>query len=652
MNDNMDTESDPVLICLEQLQSSPTATAAVHHVKSAQQPTKSRTKRARVACLHCRRRKVPRQPVSSPRESASISEDMDLAVHHGELGTLGDNAKDHPSSTGKQHEVLTASIEDENMACQLESIDIPSLQVPTVDLGAPGLWSAPYFVHCDLSGLSSEDLAYLQNKGCFHFPDKHILDQLLLSYFDYIHPHMPFIDETEFWDMYRTHFHSPGTPLDAGQHCFSILLFQAMLFAATTCAPVAVLTRLGYTSRGKARREAFSRARALYSLDIEKDNLVLVQTFLLMSYWKGQVGEDKDGWHWVGLAVSLALHLGLHRQPRPRSTLTQRQQTIRRRCWWGCVVRDRLLALSQQRQPRIQLQTSDVGILTLADYNVGLRSGVSNLSSAEELGKRTATSIFSVQLIRLMLSVEREDDLSNGRAYPSSPAASPPETWSRKQTASFDDGRMVGHAGLDNWRLHLPEVLQPSTCPDADESVLPCILVHRNVLQIYYHKLILSMITPLRWPKRVSTGQASMDMQLAHTSTLALLQLHNALVDHDAVHCLPGSCFDAASLTKFDATLQTPPAEDVPLPTRPRSPEGTHIQSPISPTPWSQSDMSQSHCTDIMNSCDYLDTLDSDQSLLDLTISGASGLDEPLFPDMERIDELDSVRYPLRDSSE
>jgi hypothetical protein len=108
-----------------------------------------------------------------------------------------------------------------------------------------------------------------------------------------------------------------------------------------------------------------------------------------------------------------------------------------------------------------------------------------NLSSAEELGKRTAMSMFSVQLIRLLLCVERDGDLFNEHAHTLSPT-SPPETWSRKEITPLDDGLMIGHAGLDSWRQNLPEVLQLSTCPDADESILPCILVHRNVLQIYY----------------------------------------------------------------------------------------------------------------------------------------------------------------------
>jgi hypothetical protein len=143
-------------------------------------------------------------------------------------------------------------------------------------------------------------------------------------------------------------------------------------------------------------------------------------------------------------------------------------------------------------------------------------------------------------------------------------------------------------------------------------------------------------------------GQASRDMQLAHTSTLALVKLHNNLVDHDAIHCIPGSCFDAAFFTRFDAKLQTPPAEVCPLQTRPPSKKATQIQSPISSELFNanlyyQPDINRNHRANMMTLCDYFNRLDGDQPLLDLTIPGASCPDEPLFPGLEGVGELDSI---------
>lgn len=349
-------------------------------------------------------------------------------------------------------------------------------------LRPPPLESTPSYLTCDLSRISNEDISYLQGKGCFHLPKKDILDDLFTCYFDYVHPHMPFIDETEFWEVYLRRDVESRPAHRCNESRISLLLFQAILFAATTCAPLSVLRRAGYSSRKIARRDAFFRVRALYSLDVERDNLVLVQTLLLMSYWRGDAGEDKDAWHWSGLAISLAAGLGLHRQLNTR--LTRRQETLRRRCWWSCVLRDRLVALSEQRPPRLRLDESDVPMLTLADYNVSLRSGMSELSPGEELGKRTALSMFSLQLIRLMLCTGIKSPSQTGDSDISSPAAE--ETWTRSRLPTHDDSSMTGHPELDFWRLNLPEVLQRSPSSDGDDTVLPCILVHRDALHIYY----------------------------------------------------------------------------------------------------------------------------------------------------------------------
>lgn len=340
----------------------------------------------------------------------------------------------------------------------------------------------PSYIHCDLSHISHDDLSYLQGKGCFTLPRKEILDDLLKCYFDYIHPHVPFLDEQEVWETYLDRDSGSQRFHHIDGYRISLLLFQAIIFAATTCAPLNVLRKEGYSSRGAARRDAFYKVRTMYTLDIEQDKMVVLQTLLLMSFWRGTSGEDKDAWHWSGLAISLASTLSLHCQS--ETHLSERQRTLRKRCWWSCVLRDRLLALSEQRAPRLRPEEYDVPLLTLADYNVGLRCAISELSPEEELGKRTALSMFSLQLIRLMLLVGKRDAPGTGDMNVASPAAT--ETWARTRLATHDDGSMTGLDDLDFWRLNLPEVLQRPANPTGDDTVLSCILVHRNALQIYY----------------------------------------------------------------------------------------------------------------------------------------------------------------------
>lgn len=429
---------------------------------------------------------APSTPEVSKRQASAQEPALADAMH--EENPSASSASRYTSSYPAHEELIDPSIADLLKYATPESNSTASNPSSFAKADAtktrPQLGPMPCFLTCDLSNVSSEDISYLRNKGCFDFPEKGILNELLLSYFDYIAPHMPFIDETGFWEMYHALYYDGNQSRsdELNTSGLTLLLFQAMLFAATTCAPMTVLSRLGYASRSTARRDAFFRVRALYSLNVERDSTALVQTFLLMSYWRGDIGEDKDVWHWTGLAVSTAIDIGLHR--RSKVGLTQRQYTLRRRLWWSCVLRDRLVALSQQRQPRIRLEESDVSMLTLGEYNVTLRSGLGGLSAGEELGKRTAMSMFSLHLIRLVLCMEGKSPTFAGQSNGISPGI--PAIWSRSRFVPDDHGNIIGHAELDNWRVNLPEVLQPSSCPDADESVLPCILVHRDALQIYY----------------------------------------------------------------------------------------------------------------------------------------------------------------------
>lgn len=340
----------------------------------------------------------------------------------------------------------------------------------------------PSYINFHLANASEADVSYLQDKGCFSFPQKDIIDDLLKCYFDYIHPQVPFLDEQEFWETYLDRGRdTPHSHRSDDRHGISLLLFQAVLFAATTCASLSLLRRAGYSSRWAARRDAFYKVRALYSFDVEQDKMIMLQTLLIMSFWRGD-GEDKDAWHWSGLAVTLASDLFLHRQP--NTQLTERQKTLRKRCWWSCVLRDRLLALTEERDPRLRLEESDMPLLTLADYNVGLRCAISELSAEAELGKRTALSMFSLQLIRLVICVGDDSPSRPPSLTSSSPVAH--EIWDRTRLAPPDEGSTTGLPNLDFWRLNLPEVLQRSSDSIRDDEMLPCVLVHRNSLHIYY----------------------------------------------------------------------------------------------------------------------------------------------------------------------
>lgn len=115
---------------------------------------------------------------------------------------------------------------------------------------------------------------------------------------------------------------------------------------------------------------------------------MVLQAVLLMSIWSETADDEKGGWHWLGVAQSIALGLGLHRNPRDESTSLDTRR-LRRRLWWSLYIRDRMFVLAMSRPARLRDEDFDTAPLTMDDFDLGESSAgtkvdaaVSNLMSA------------------------------------------------------------------------------------------------------------------------------------------------------------------------------------------------------------------------------------------------------------------------------
>jgi hypothetical protein len=106
----------------------------------------------------------------------------------------------------------------------------------------------------------------------------------------------------------------------------------------------------------------------LYDFDYEVDRISLVQALLLMTYWYETPDDQKDTWHWMGVSLSLAHTIGLHRNPE-QSNMDLKRQRLWKRIWWSCFMRDRLIALGMRRPTRIKNEDCDVPMLVLDDFD-------------------------------------------------------------------------------------------------------------------------------------------------------------------------------------------------------------------------------------------------------------------------------------------
>lgn len=88
-----------------------------------------------------------------------------------------------------------------------------------------------------------------------------------------------------------------------------------------------------------------------------------------MTYWYETPDDQKDTWHWMGVAISLAHTIGLHRNP-AHTSMPVHKQKLWKRIWWSCFMRDRLVALGMRRPTRIKDEDFDVPMLEDSDFEI------------------------------------------------------------------------------------------------------------------------------------------------------------------------------------------------------------------------------------------------------------------------------------------
>jgi hypothetical protein len=79
--------------------------------------------------------------------------------------------------------------------------------------------------------------------------------------------------------------------------------------------------------------------------------------------------DQKDTWHWMGVAISLSYTIGLHKNPE-KSDMDQNKKRLWKRIWWSCFMRDLLVALGMRRPTRVKYEEYDMPILTEDDFEL------------------------------------------------------------------------------------------------------------------------------------------------------------------------------------------------------------------------------------------------------------------------------------------
>ncbi|KAF9891543.1 hypothetical protein FE257_004010 [Aspergillus nanangensis] len=341
-------------------------------------------KRAPRACLHCRNRKVRCDVVTgghpctncrldsltckvaesvrtrkpAPITSISRSPPQRSVEHSRASNSPGDQFPVSLTFDDQMDVSQTGGGLDENYhSSPAQSAAMDSSQGST----GSHLQHLPAYIKPLAAHISADDMEYLAKKDALTIPEDELRDELIKHYIKLVHPFMPILDVDEFV--------TPILRAD-GSSPVSLLLFQAVMFVSVSFVDINILRCRGYLCRKSTRKRFFGRVRLLYGLDCEPNRLALLQSLLFMTYWYDTPEDEKDTWHWMGISLSLAQVMGIHRNPESLR-ISPKAKRHRIRLWWSCLMRDRLLGLGIRRPARVRPDDFNVPMLTLDHFNMG-----------------------------------------------------------------------------------------------------------------------------------------------------------------------------------------------------------------------------------------------------------------------------------------
>lgn len=142
---------------------------------------------------------------------------------------------------------------------------------------------------------------FLAEKGVFDLPDAYLADSLIQNFFDYADPHVPLIDKTDFLERYKTRNVPP-------------LLLQSVMFVGSHFALDEHVAASPWPTRAEMTAGFFEKAKLIADFELERDQITLVQSFVLLAErWFGWT-EERNMRYWMSRAINVAYMMGLHRK--------------------------------------------------------------------------------------------------------------------------------------------------------------------------------------------------------------------------------------------------------------------------------------------------------------------------------------------------
>ncbi|CAM1505627.1 Fc.00g112640.m01.CDS01 [Cosmosporella sp. VM-42] len=331
-------------------------------------------RKARTSLARSDRALVPIQPhdpnavtePSTPATVGSRSETTGIPALHSSIGG-------EPLEHGRRSESPSAATpvvgdcEDEQASRNLaEFIDREEIRIRVISDG-----SRLYFIGTEVSNLNYLVMQRSRNlePSGLHFgsrqiarkytahefkrvpsealelPERYLADELVRVYFVHVNRGFPIVDEEDFMIKYSGD--NPRNPVPLP------LLHAIFLVGAHVLSP-------GREDVKALKPKLFHRVKMLFDSRFEQDRAMYVQVALLMT-WHSDGLEDivANSWHWVGVAVRVALGLGMHRDA-SQSSMAPVHKRLWVRLWWVLYQFDVLVSASYGRPQAINIEESDV----------------------------------------------------------------------------------------------------------------------------------------------------------------------------------------------------------------------------------------------------------------------------------------------------
>ncbi|KAL4809538.1 fungal-specific transcription factor domain-containing protein [Aspergillus unguis] len=211
----------------------------------------------------------------------------------------------------------------------------------------------PSYIKAPPLHITDDDLRYIQVKGVLNLPCPATCEKLWKAYFLLVHPIIPILDREQVLQSLH---------LIDSTNKISLLLFYCVM----STAQLFLDAQEGCGTISASAQSMFEKARVLHDLHWETDQLTILRSVLLMTYFPRSTRGHRNPGHWVSTAVSVAYRLNLHRDPAALA-ISPRQKSLRKLIWWCVYIRERMLILDFETPWIICERDYDVPMLTMDD---------------------------------------------------------------------------------------------------------------------------------------------------------------------------------------------------------------------------------------------------------------------------------------------